>query len=100
MVQCQLTIGDQVVDACHFLFGDEAFLASEVSPKAHASGHGVTVEHAGEQLVAWAPRVAIGMGAALVGLPQVAVLGAGAPLNGIARIFLFLDILGMLPLAW
>merc|ERR1712032_1093338 len=85
MVQCELHFGDQVVDALHLLFGDEAFLVGEVSPETHAGGDGVAMEHAGGQLIAWAPRVAVGMGAALVGLPQVAVLGADIALHGLAH---------------
>jgi hypothetical protein len=85
MVQCQLAIGDHVVDACHLVFGDEAFLAGEVGPEAHAGGDSMAVEHAGEQFVARAPRVAVGMGAALMGFPQVAVLGADVALHGLAH---------------
>jgi len=85
MVQCQLAIRDHLVDSLHLIFRNEALFVCEVSPEAHAGGDSVAMEHACWQFITRAPGVAISMRAALVSLPQIAILGAHVSIHGFAH---------------
>ena len=84
MPKGQLHGRDEAEDAFVGLLGDPALDEGEVGAEAHAGGDGVAVEHACGELVAGRPRVAVSVGSALVGFPEVAVLGFDVRVQGLA----------------
>jgi len=80
----QLHLGEEREDASELGLGDEALEHGELRAVAHAGGHGVAVQHARGQFVPGRPGVPERVRAALVCLPQIAVLGTDVPLHRFA----------------